>query len=107
MTLEATMIWYHHIFSYRKNSMDNSDWGRNGDFPPTRWESVQETVRLLFEAKLQANRESTVGILTMAGSRIDILATPCTDDSRLLSVIQGVKLSMLWLRLYRRYNRGR
>lgn len=73
--------------------MDNSDWGRNGDFPPSRWESLQETVRLLFEAKLQANRESTVGMLTMAGPRVDVLATPCADDGRLQTVIQGVKLS--------------
>jgi len=73
--------------------MDNTDWGRNGDFHPTRWESVQEAVRLIFEAKLQANRESTVGLLTMSAAKIDVLATPCADDSRLLSVIQNAKLT--------------
>lgn len=75
--------------------MDATDWGRNGDFLPTRWEATQETVRLLFESKLQANRENMVGILTMAGPRIDMLATLCGDDSRLNAVIQHVKLCII------------
>jgi len=75
--------------------MDNTDWGRNGDFPPTRWDSVQETVRLLFESKLQANNENMVGLLTMSERKINMLATLCADDSRLNTVIQTVKLGIM------------
>jgi 26S proteasome regulatory subunit N10 len=74
--------------------MDNTDWGRNGDFPPTRWDSVQETVRLLFESKLQANGENMVGLLTMSERKIDMLATLCADDSRLNNVIHNAKLGI-------------
>lgn len=76
-------------------SMDSTDWGRNGDFPPTRWESTQETVRLLFESKLQANGENMVGLLTMSETRLEMLATLCADDSRLNAVIQNVKLGIV------------
>ena len=75
--------------------MDNSDWGRNGDFPPTRWDSTMEAVRLLFESKLQANRESMVGMLTMAGPRIDMLATLCADDMNLNASMQKVRLGII------------
>lgn len=90
MTLEATVIWY--LIEVLLFSLDNSDWGRDGDFIPTRWESIQETVRCLIEEKLRANQESTLGLMTMAGSRVDLLATLCRDDSRLYATIQSIKL---------------
>lgn len=73
--------------------MDNSDWGRNGDFAPTRWESIQEAVQVLVQGKLSLNQESAVGMLTMAGKRVELLATPCRDESRLTSTIQRVNIS--------------
>lgn len=33
-----------------------------------------------------------VGVLTMAGSRVDVLATPCRDESRLATSIQGARI---------------
>ncbi len=77
-----------------RGSVDNSDWGRNGDFHPTRWDSLQETARLLCESKLSANRESTVGLMTMGGRRVNLLATPCADDGRLVTSLQSIKLGM-------------
>eukprot|EP00826_Nyctotherus_ovalis_P027377 TRINITY_DN213_c0_g3_i1.p3 TRINITY_DN213_c0_g3~~TRINITY_DN213_c0_g3_i1.p3 ORF type:complete len:279 (-),score=53.27 TRINITY_DN213_c0_g3_i1:47-883(-) len=75
--------------------MDNSEWGRNGDFEPTRWGATREAVRLLYEIKLQANSENSIGILTMAGDRPDLLATPCADEIRLLAIIEDLKISMV------------
>ena len=60
-SLEATMI-----------IIDNSDWARNGDFPPTRWDAQQDAANLICEAKLGQNQESCVGIMTMAGRRYNI-----------------------------------
>jgi 26S proteasome regulatory subunit N10 len=58
MVLEATMI-----------CMDNSEWSRNGDFAPSRWDSQQDAATIIAEAKTQQNPESTVGVLSMAGKR--------------------------------------
>ena len=58
MPLEATMI-----------CMDNSEWNRNGDFAPSRWDSQVDAATIIAEAKTQQNPESTVGVLSMAGKR--------------------------------------
>lgn len=62
MPLEATLI-----------CCDNSDFMRNGDYLPTRLLAQQETVSLLANVKTQSNQESEVGVLTMAGKRVQVL----------------------------------
>ena len=47
--------------------LDNSEWMRNGDYTPTRFEAQNDAVNLLFNAKTQSNPENTVGLMTMAG----------------------------------------
>jgi len=42
MPLEATMI-----------CMDNSEWNRNGDFAPSRWDSQVDAATIIAEAKTQ------------------------------------------------------
>ncbi len=54
MGLEATMIL-----------VDNSEYSRNGDFFPSRWEAQKDSVSMVSQAKLQANIESGVGLMTM------------------------------------------
>ena len=49
--------------------MDNSEWNRNGDFAPSRWDSQVDAATIIAEAKTQQNPESTVGVLSMAGKR--------------------------------------
>lgn len=49
MSLEATVV-----------CVDNSEWTRNGDFAPTRWQAQADAVNLLAGAKTQANPENTV-----------------------------------------------
>jgi len=49
--------------------MDNSEWSRNGDFAPTRWESQQDAANIICEAKTQQNPETTLGVMQMAGRR--------------------------------------
>ena len=49
MSLEATVV-----------CLDNSEWTRNGDFRPTRWQAQADAVNLLAGAKTQANPENTV-----------------------------------------------
>lgn len=77
MVLEATII-----------CLDNSEWARNGDYFPTRWQAQQEAAGLLIEAKTGQNPESAVGVLTMAGKRVDVLTAPTQDVGKVLASVQ-------------------
>ena len=56
MPLEATML-----------IIDNSEYMRNGDYQPTRFEAQADAVNVVFQTKIDSNPENTVGIMTMAG----------------------------------------
>jgi hypothetical protein len=56
MPLEATMM-----------IIDNSEFMRNGDYQPNRFEAQSDAVNTVFQTKIDANPENTVGIMTMAG----------------------------------------
>ncbi|GMY05465.1 26S proteasome non-ATPase regulatory subunit 4 homolog [Fagus crenata] len=81
MVLEATMI-----------CVDNSEWMRNGDYSPSRFQAQSDAVNLISGAKTQANPENTVGILTMAGKGVRVLATPTSDLGKILACMHEVDL---------------
>jgi hypothetical protein len=56
------------------NSIDNSEWMRNGDYVPTRMASQADAVNLICSAKIQ-NPESAVGVMTMASRRFLLFLT--------------------------------
>ncbi|CAD6204977.1 unnamed protein product [Miscanthus lutarioriparius] len=82
MVLEATMI-----------CVDNSEWMRNGDYPPSRFEAQRQAFAVLCAAKTQA-KESTVGVLAMAGAGkgVSVLVTPTNDFSKVLSGMNGLQI---------------
>lgn len=82
MGLEAVML-----------CIDNSEWTRNGDFKPSRFEGQQDAANLICDAKTQQNPESTLGMMTMAGKRPEIFLTQTNDIGRLLSTIQKMPIS--------------
>lgn len=47
--------------------LDNTEYMRNGDYSPTRLEAQNDAVQLITNAKLQANVENAVSIMTMGG----------------------------------------
>lgn len=51
------------------DSVDNSEWMRNGDYLPTRWDAQSDAVNIVFDVKTSSNPESRVGLITMAGKR--------------------------------------
>jgi len=71
---------------------DNSDWMRNGDFAPSRLEAQQDAVNLLAGAKTQSNPENTVGVLTMAGSGVEVRVAMTSDVGKVLAQSHGAKL---------------
>ncbi|KAJ4850612.1 proteasome regulatory particle base subunit rpn10, partial [Turnera subulata] len=81
MVLEATMI-----------CIDNSEWMRNGDYSPSRFQAQADAVNLICGAKTQSNPENTVGILTMAGKGVRVLTTPTSDLGKILGCMHGLEL---------------
>lgn len=82
MSLEATLIL-----------MDNSAYGINGDYEPTRWESEVDCASLLIQAKLEANQQSSVGVGLIGGSQVQILCTLTSDSVKANSFLFGIKCS--------------
>jgi 26S proteasome regulatory subunit N10 len=81
MGLEAVMV-----------CLDNSEWGRNGDYAPTRFISQQDAANLLSDAKTSQNPETTVGVMAMAGRKPEILLTQSKDIGKLMVAIQQIQI---------------
>jgi len=85
MVLEATVI-----------CLDNSEWMRNGDYMPSRFEAQQDAVNLICAAKTQSNPESTVSVMTMAqsknGIRAEVMVTLTQDLGKILSSVHLLKI---------------
>eukprot|EP00340_Litonotus_pictus_P007004 CAMPEP_0170519152 /NCGR_PEP_ID=MMETSP0209-20121228/4669_1 /TAXON_ID=665100 ORGANISM="Litonotus pictus, Strain P1" /NCGR_SAMPLE_ID=MMETSP0209 /ASSEMBLY_ACC=CAM_ASM_000301 /LENGTH=404 /DNA_ID=CAMNT_0010804969 /DNA_START=1 /DNA_END=1215 /DNA_ORIENTATION=+ len=71
---------------------DNSDWTRNGDYTPTRWEAQVEAANIITENKCDKNPENALGIVTMAGKRVETPVTLTNDVSKLLKSLKEVSL---------------
>lgn len=52
------------------DSVDNSDYMRNGDFVPSRLQAQQDAVNLVCLSKTRSNPENNVGLLTFAKYKI-------------------------------------
>jgi 26S proteasome regulatory subunit N10 len=73
--------------------MDNSDWTRNGDYHPSRWDSQADAANLIAENKCEKNPENSIGIVSMAGKRVEVHVTLTNDLSRILNAVKDIKLS--------------
>jgi len=71
--------------------VDNSDFMRNGDFIPTRLQAQQDAVNLVCQCKTRANPENNVGLLTMAGKRIEVLNTLTSEAGRVMAKLHQVE----------------
>ncbi|RSH83980.1 hypothetical protein EHS25_005225 [Saitozyma podzolica] len=67
--------------------LDNSEYMRNGDYTPTRFQAQAQAVSTVFTAKTDSNPESAVGLMTMAGKSPSLLVTPTNDLGKLLSAL--------------------
>lgn len=68
--------------------LDCSQYMRNGDYIPTRFEAQQDAANLLVGAKTQSHPESTVGV--SAGT--ELLVSPTEDVGKILSALHGLNL---------------
>lgn len=72
--------------------VDNSEYTRNGDYAPTRFQAQTDAVNLLAGAKTQHHPENTVGVMTMAGKTPKVLVTPTPDLGKVLNAMQQMKI---------------
>ncbi|KAE8655955.1 26S proteasome non-ATPase regulatory subunit 4-like protein [Hibiscus syriacus] len=72
--------------------IDNSEWMRNGDYAPSRFQAQADAVNLICGAKTQSNPENTVGVLTMAGKGVRVLVTPTSDLGKILACMHGLEI---------------
>ncbi|KAK8958602.1 26S proteasome non-ATPase regulatory subunit 4 [Platanthera guangdongensis] len=79
MVIEAAMI-----------CIDNSEWMRNRDCAPTRFQAQYDAVFPLCRAKIQLNPENTVGVMTMDGERARVLVTPTNDLGKILGCMHAM-----------------
>ena len=76
MTLEATVI-----------CLDTTEYSRNGDFHPSRLQAQIQAGGMIANSKTQQHPESSVGLISTAGSHVDVLLTPSQDIGKILSAI--------------------
>lgn len=67
--------------------IDNSEYSRNGDYSPSRFQSSVEACSLLASHKLQSNPETSVGLLSMAGSRVSVHVSPCRSNGSIMAAL--------------------
>ncbi|KAG1747061.1 uncharacterized protein EDB91DRAFT_1345152 [Suillus paluster] len=76
MPLEATMI-----------IIDNSEYMRNGDYIPSRFEAQSDAVKTIFQTKIDSNPENTVGVMTMANKGAEVLVTHSKDIGQIIKAL--------------------
>ena len=82
MVLEATIL-----------IIDNSDWTRNGDYLPNRFQAQISAANFIIENRCETNPENSLGIMTMAGKRVEMVSTLTNDESRLLGSMSNIPLN--------------
>ncbi|EIW62277.1 proteasome regulatory particle base subunit RPN10 [Trametes versicolor FP-101664 SS1] len=80
MPLEATLI-----------VIDNSEYMRNGDYHPNRFQAQSDAVTTLFQTKVDSNPENTVGFMTMAAKGPEVLVTHTKDLGQILQAVHSTQ----------------
>ncbi|KAI8325445.1 hypothetical protein GQ54DRAFT_246592, partial [Martensiomyces pterosporus] len=81
MVLEATVL-----------VIDNSEWARNGDYTPNRYQAQIDAVHYLFGMKTGDNPENTVGVIANAGDSPEVLVSLTADLGALLKGMHGLDI---------------
>ncbi|KAH9065110.1 hypothetical protein EDB83DRAFT_2599543 [Lactarius deliciosus] len=83
MPLEATMI-----------ILDNSEYMRNGDYQPSRFEALADAVKTVFSTKIDSNPENTVGVMTMANKGPEVLVTHTKEIGQILTAVHNTSTNL-------------
>ncbi|KAL5224144.1 hypothetical protein ABZP36_010783 [Zizania latifolia] len=72
--------------------VDNSEWMRNCDYPPSRFLAQADAVNLVCGVKTESNPENTVGLMAMAGKDVRVLVAPTSDVVKILFCMHGLEV---------------
>jgi len=72
--------------------VDCSEFMRNSDYRPTRFQAQADAINILAGAKTQANPESCVGVLSLAGKTPRVLVTPTPDLGAVLNSLHDLQI---------------
>lgn len=67
--------------------IDNSEYMRNGDYIPSRFEAQSDAVKTIFQTKIDSNPENTVGVMTMANKGPEVLVTHSKDIGQIIKAL--------------------
>ncbi|KAI6033783.1 hypothetical protein BKA83DRAFT_686228 [Pisolithus microcarpus] len=83
MPLEATMV-----------IIDNSEYMRNGDYVPSRFDAQADAVNTIVQTKIDSNPENTVGVMTMAHKGPEVLVTHSKELGQVIKGLHTASLNM-------------
>ncbi|KAI6035656.1 hypothetical protein F5J12DRAFT_711624 [Pisolithus orientalis] len=83
MPLEATMM-----------VIDNSEYMRNGDYVPSRFDAQADAVNTIVQTKIDSNPENTVGVMTMAHKGPEVLVTHSKELGQVVKGLHTASLNM-------------
>ncbi|KAH8115750.1 hypothetical protein DFH11DRAFT_1586938 [Phellopilus nigrolimitatus] len=83
MPLEATMM-----------IVDNSEYMRNGDYGPTRFDAMADAVNAVFTMKTDSNPENSVGVMTLAGKAPEVLVTHTRELGHIAQAAYSAKTKL-------------
>jgi len=72
--------------------LDNSEWTRNGDYSPSRYDAQMDTVNALCRAHMNDSPENTVGIISTAGERVVVNVTLTIDPGNIITGLHDIKI---------------
>lgn len=72
--------------------IDNSEFTRNGDYMPTRFDAQLDSVDYIFQSKIHSNPENTCGLLSLGGDGPKVLSSLTADFGRILKGIHETKI---------------
>jgi 26S proteasome regulatory subunit N10 len=73
--------------------IDNSEWMRNSDFSPTRFEAQEDACNMISGKKTTQNVENVIGLITTAGKKgCEVHVSLTQDPGKLLQAMHKIKL---------------
>lgn len=74
--------------------IDNSEYMRNGDYMPSRFDAQADAVNTIVQTKIDSNPENTVGVMTMAHKGPEVLVTHSKELGQVIKGLHTASLNM-------------
>jgi len=72
--------------------VDNSEWMRNGDFSPSRYDAQFDTCQIICGQRSEDNAQSSLALITSAGDRPEVKVTLTDDIGEIITSLHKVRI---------------